>query len=153
MKFFVSLTWLLSGAIFSSAQGIPPILDSIVVTFYRRGKKERADAIHLAAGDTIQFLLVQNSIQQILGMDNSLEVCIDLSCDTIFLERGKVNYVECSWKDGQPEFEKLMPGRENFICEKSRFLTKRTQRTDRLCPGATAADEQGVIPMLQKKTI
>ncbi|HMG89827.1 MAG TPA: DUF6563 family protein [Chryseolinea sp.] len=81
--------------------------EPITVTFYRRVKKERIDPIDLNVADTIQLSLEPNSLKQVTWYKDSLDVCIGSTCRTIPLQKKVVNYVECSWRSEQQEFNKV----------------------------------------------
>ena len=97
----------------------------ISVILYRRQKKERAEAVHIDAGDTIQVALKPNSIEQFTWLNDSLEVCVNSKCKTVALDRKKVNYIECSWKLDQPDVHKVDAKVGEFYQREIRVLNER----------------------------
>ena len=101
--------------------------EPIDIAFYRRQKKERTDPIILSVGDTVQVSLKPNSMEQVTWWSDSIDICIDSNCRTIALNKKGVNYIECSWKSGQPALKPVKVEVGEFYEREIRLIDERNK--------------------------
>jgi hypothetical protein len=78
------------------------------VTLYRREKKERKDTVNIVTGDSLQYSMEPGAITAITTAEKMITLCAGEECKDFNLVVDAMNYIECSYKEGNPRIQ-LIP--------------------------------------------
>lgn len=78
------------------------------VTLYRRTKRELPDSLTISFDDSV-IKIAPGTAHRLTTVRDSVEICIEESCEKILLQKKKQNYVKCFWHADLKKLEAVDP--------------------------------------------